>query len=317
MPAIAGGVRADHAAFYWHLGDYRAIYRFDQDYWQLHPPPDPSAASITVYLATAWQDFIDNQLLPFGSTPVYLTFGNHELVPPKTREQLIAQFADWLDAPQIREQRLKDDPHDYTVKGYYHWIKDGIDFVSLDNASPDEFDAKQMKWLQRVLNRDQSDGSVRAVILGMHEALPESISKNHSMNQSAEGEESGHRVYQWLLEFKQRSNKPVYVLASHSHYYMEGIFNTEYRRTHGGVLPGWIIGTAGAERYALPPNANEAKAAKTHVYGYLLGTVSASKEDPVHFEFRELKESDVPSEVVTRFTSDFVHSCWEGNSQIR
>ncbi len=317
MPAIASGVRADNSAFYWHLGDFRAIYRFDQDYWQLHPPPEPNAANISIYLANAWQDFIDNQLLAFGSVPVYLTFGNHELVPPKNREQLVAQFADWLDAPGIREQRLKDDPHDYTVKGYYRWIKDGIDFVSLDNASPNDFDAKQMKWLQGVLNRDQKDASVRALVVGMHEALPESISKGHSMNQSPDADESGLRAYQWLLEFKQKSNKPVYVLASHSHYYMEGIFNTEYWRTHGGVLPGWIVGTAGAERYALPANAKDAKAAKTNVYGYLTGTVSASKEDPVHFEFHELKESDVPPEVTGRFTPEFVHACWTGNSQVR
>jgi hypothetical protein len=63
------------------------------------------------------------------------------------------------------------------------------------------------------------------------------------------GEYSGHQVYGWQLGFKQRSKKPVYVLASHSHFYMEGIFNTEYWRAHGGVLPGWIVGTAGAERY--------------------------------------------------------------------
>src|SRR5579871_4058678 len=31
MPAIAAGVKADHAEFYWHLGDYRAIYTFDED----------------------------------------------------------------------------------------------------------------------------------------------------------------------------------------------------------------------------------------------------------------------------------------------
>lgn len=313
MPAIAKAVGSNNAAFYWHLGDYRAIYRFDQDYWQLHKPADPSAANISAYLATAWQDFIDNQLRPFGSIPVYLAFGNHELIPPKTRDQLIAQFAAWLDAPPIREQRLRDDPHDYAVKGYYHWMKDGIDFITLDNASPDQFDARQMKWLEGVLNRDRADASVRALILGMHEALPESISKDHSMNQSTQGDESGRLVYQWLLEFKRQTNKPVYVLASHSHYYMEGIFNTEYWRTHGGILPGWIIGTAGAERYALPAAAKDAKAAKTHVYGYLLAAVSESKTDPVRFEFHELSESDVPSEVVNRFTGEFVHSCWTGN----
>lgn len=316
MPAIAKGAAANDAAFYWHLGDYRAIYRFDQDYWQLHSPSDPAAANITVYLENAWQDFIEHQLLPFGATPVYLTFGNHELIPPKTRQELVAQFADWLDAPPIREQRLRDDPHDYTVKGYYHWIKDGIDFVSLDNASPDEFDAKQMAWLERVLERDRADAAVRALIVGMHEALPDSISENHSMSQSAQGIETGRRVYGWLLEFKRRSNKPVYLLASHSHYYMDGIFNTEYWRTHGGVLPGWIIGTAGAVRYALPPDAKDAKAARTNVYGYLVASVSASREDPVHFQFHELKESDVPADVVSRFTSGFVHACWVGNSQV-
>ena len=311
MPAIAQGAIANNAAFYWHLGDFRAIYRFDQDYWQLHKPSDPSAMNIASYLSNAWQDFIDNQLHPYGSIPVFLAFGNHELIPPKTRDQLIAQFADWLNAPPIREQRLKDNPRDHAVKGYYHWIKDGIDFITLDNASPDEFDSAQMKWIRNVLNRDAEDSSIRAVIAGMHEALPDSFSQSHSMNQSPEGEQSGRQVYQWLLDLQQK--KPVYVLASHSHFYMDGIFNTEYWRTHSGVLRGWIVGTAGAERYALPANARDAKAARTHVYGYLLATVSASKKEPVRFDFHELHESDVPPDVVARFTPEFVHTCWTGN----
>lgn len=317
MPAIAKAAAAEQAAFYWHLGDYRAIYRFDQDYQQLHQSADPnSVLSITAYLSGAWQDFIDSQLQPFGAIPVYLAFGNHELIPPKTREQLVAQFADWLDAPPIHEQRLRDDPRDHTIKGYYHWMKDGIDFVTLDNASPDQFDAAQMKWLQSVLKRDETDPAIRTVILGMHEALPESISKDHSMNQSLQGESSGKKVYEWLLDLKQRSNKPVYVLASHSHFYMDGIFNTEYWRTHGGVLPGWIIGTAGAERYSLPPNAKDAKAAETHVYGYLLATVNGSKDNPVRFDFYELKESDVPADVASRYTPAFIHQCWAGNPDL-
>jgi hypothetical protein len=174
-----------------------------------------------------------------------------------------------------------------------------------------------MKWIQAVLNRDEGNASVRAVIVGMHEALPESISRDHSMNQSLIGQDSGRQVYTWLLEFKQRSKKPVYVLASHSHFYMEGIFNTEYWRTHGGVLPGWIIGTAGAERYTLPPNAADAKSAKAHVYGYVLATVNSSKDDPVHFDFEQLKETDVPANVVSRFTADLVHECWAGNPDLQ
>jgi hypothetical protein len=318
MPAIAKGTALNQAAFYWHLGDFRAIYRFDQDYQASHKPADPSVPmNITAYLTTAWQDFIDNQLAPFGNIPVFIALGNHELIPPKTRDEALLQFADWFDTPEIREQRLRDDPHDHAVKAYYHWMKDGIDIVTLDNASPDEFDAEQMKWIQAVLKRDEADASIRAVIVGMHEALPESISISHSMNQSLQGEDSGRQVYGWLLDFKQRSSKPVYVLASHSHFYMEGIFNTEYWRAHGGVLPGWIIGTAGAERYALPPNASDAKAAKARVYGYLLATVNSSKHDPVHFDFEELKETDVPADVVSRFTADVVHECWVGNPDVQ
>jgi len=32
MPSVAEKVRENGAAFYWHLGDYRATYDFDQDY---------------------------------------------------------------------------------------------------------------------------------------------------------------------------------------------------------------------------------------------------------------------------------------------
>lgn len=314
MPAIARGAIGKRAAFFWHLGDFRAIYRFDQDYQALHEPTSPSAPmNITAYLSGSWRDFIDNQLTPFGSMPVFLALGNHELIPPKTREQALLTFADWFDAPEIRDQRLRDDPKDHAMKSYYHWIRDGVDFVTLDNASPDEFDPQQMKWIQGMLKRDEANASVRAVIMGMHEALPESISIGHSMNQSLVGDESGRQVYEWLLDFKQRSKKAVYVLASHSHYYMEGIFNTEYWREHGGVLPGWIIGTAGAERYTLPPNAKDAKSAKAHVYGYLMATVDSSREDPVHFHFEQLTEADVPKKVVDRFTQAVVHECWVGN----
>ncbi len=77
MPAIAQGVRSDGAAFYWHLGDYRAIYTFDEDYHHTHPQ-----ATISQYFAAAWPDFIQHQLLPFGDLPVFLEIGNHELVPP-------------------------------------------------------------------------------------------------------------------------------------------------------------------------------------------------------------------------------------------
>jgi hypothetical protein len=78
MPAIAEKVRAEHAAFYWHLGDYRAIYDFDQDIKTRNP-----TINVITYESSAWKDFIDRQLKPFGDLPVYLALGNHELIPPK------------------------------------------------------------------------------------------------------------------------------------------------------------------------------------------------------------------------------------------
>jgi len=173
-----------------------------------------------------------------------------------------------------------------------------------------------MKWLTALLQRDKRDEAIRAVVVGMHEALPESLAKGHSMSDTPTADATGLLVYQQLLDVRQ--SKPVYVLASHSHFVMEGVFDSAYWHEHGGVLPGWIVGTAGAFRYALPADAGEAKFAKTHVYGYLLATVSeapADKPDPIRFEFREVTQTTVPAEVVQRFGQDFVERCYRENAQ--
>ncbi|HXO04740.1 MAG TPA: hypothetical protein VN884_03810 [Candidatus Sulfotelmatobacter sp.] len=311
MPAIAAGVIQSGANFYWHLGDFRAIFEFDED-MQHQPEHVTSPLDIIDYELTAWDDFIRNQLAPFGALPVFLGIGNHETIPPKTREQYLIQFADWLEAPQLREQRLQDDPFSHKLTAYYHWILSGVDFINMDNASPDQFDPLQMTWFEKTLQASESDPQIRTVVVGMHEALPQSISEDHSMNQFLAGTESGRRVYTDLLKTQNQAHKRVYVLASHSHYYMEGIFNTEYWRTHGGVLPGWIVGTAGAFRYALPIDHSEAQAAETNVYGFLLAEVKPSGE--IEFTFKRLQESDVPAAVVSRYKTKFVHWCFAENS---
>ena len=308
MPAIAAGVLHDHAAFYWHLGDFRAIYDFDQDYKQLIGSP-----RVIDYQNGAWDDFIQNQLTPFGDTPVFLGIGNHELIPPKTRPDFLIQFADWLDTPELKQQRLQDNPKDHRLRTYNHCPRAGIDFINLDNASPDQFDQDQIAWFERVLRADAADPSIAAVVVGMHEALPDSIAKGHSMSESPQGEVSGRRAYADLLNLQQTTHKNVYVLASHSHFFMDGVYNTDYWRNNGGVLPGWIIGTAGAARPALPASAADAKAAKTNVYGYLLATVHP--DHTIDFKFREVSEADIPAGAVTRFSADFVHQCFVANRQ--
>ena len=314
MPAIAADALKHNVAFYWHLGDLRKISAPDEDFIQ-EQAQKGNPADLAMYEKHAWDDFIENQITPWGDTPFFLGIGNHETTPPKNRALFVQQFKQYLDRPELREQRLKDDPKATQPKTYYHWMRDGIDFIYLDNAVGSEFEPAQMQWIKGVLDRDRKDDAIHTIVMGMHEALPQSISANHSMNESPMGIETGSRVYRLLLSMQNDAHKTVYVLASHSHYFMDGIFNTEYWRTNGGVLPGWIVGTAGAERYPLPPAAGDAKAAKTNVYGYLMATVNPAGEAPgtIKFKFEELKEDSIPETVVQRFTKPFVHECFIGN----
>ena len=132
------------------------------------------------------------------------------------------------------------------------------------------FDSAQMAWIEKVLAVDKANPAIKSIVLGMHAALPHSFACGHSMSDYPIGNTTGTRVYHELLKFKQETNKPVYVLASHSHFLMTNIFDTDYWRANGGVLPGWIIGTAGAQRYRLPDLNGFKGEAQTDVYGYLL-----------------------------------------------
>jgi hypothetical protein len=303
MPGIAAGAKADHALFYWHLGDYRAIYNFDQDMTKLGKAP----IYITDYDNQAWPDFIKNQVAPFTPLPVYLGIGNHELVPPKTRADYLAQFADWLLQPPIQKQRI--DPDDHMLRTYYRWKQGGVDFVSLDNASYD-FDSGQMSWITKLLAKDAADPEVKSIVLGMHAALPHSLGCDHSMNETASGEWSGGVVYKQLLDWRAKTHKNVYVIASHSHFLMRDVYDSPYWRAHGGVLPGIIIGTAGAVRYRLPDTAAgfPSERAKSDVYGYLLGTVA--DDGAITFEFKQLDRAALAA-------GDVGDWCWAENKDPR
>jgi hypothetical protein len=81
MPAIAAGARRYGADFYWHLGDMRAIYTFDEDLVppaKLALPPRGVPLNVSTYLSAAWPDFIAHQIAPFGDLTVFLAIGNHE-----------------------------------------------------------------------------------------------------------------------------------------------------------------------------------------------------------------------------------------------
>jgi hypothetical protein len=312
MPSIAAGAKKAGARFYWHLGDLRATYGPDEDY-QAEPEHRGGTVDQNAYLLNEWSDFIQNQIAPFGPLPFFLGIGNHETVKPKTKTEFVSQFSRWLSSPALEKQRDAD-PWDKgpQPRTYYHWIQGGVDFIYLDNSTRDEFDARQVKWAETVLRQAAGNRQVQAVIVGMHEALPESLAASHSMNEWPLGLSSGHRIYADLLGFRRKTRKPVYILASHSHFYMSDIFDSDYWRTHGGVLPGWIVGTAGAVRYPLPPASDRAKERKEKVYGFLVGTVHPGGQ--VDFVFQEVRRGDVLDSVTQRFTPRFVDYCFDQNA---
>ena len=311
MPAIAAGVKHDNAEFYWHLGDYRLIYGIDEDYSKTHP-----GTSLIDYENNAWPDFLQHQIAPFGDLPVFLATGNHEFadpghgISPKTRGNYVSQFADWLDQPVLQKQRLADDPKDHLVKTYYHWVDRGVDFITLDNATADEFTGEQLKWFKAMLQRDQSNDGIRTVVVGMHASLPDSLSAGHSMNESGQETTSGRQAYAALLDFRNRTHKNVYVLSSHSHFVMDNIY-ADACHPGDNAWPGWIVGTAGAIRYGLPVDHGKATIARNDAYGYLLATVA--EDGTIQFEFKPLKQSDVPSDTVKEFGKDQVGWCFDKN----
>jgi hypothetical protein len=309
MPAIATKVKAEKDAFYWHLGDFRWMSQEDQDMEALAPAG--SHLSVAEYRERAWDDFIEHQMVSFGTFRVFLGRGNHESVNPMTREGYIAKFSSFLARQEIVAQRKSDGESGNPVQTWYHWTENGVDFITLDNASKDEFTDAQLRWLRGVLDRDLAPHSgIHTIVAGMHEALPHSTSSNHAMDDWEIGTRSGEAVYEWLLNAK-TAGKHVYVLASHSHFYSPNSYETAYWKQHGGVLPGIIIGSAGARRYALPSGVD--KASKTNIYGYLQGTVHG--DGSIDFGMHELSENDLIQSRWPNAPLDAIHECYIHNTE--
>jgi len=309
MPAIAAKVKAEQDTFYWHLGDFRWISSPDEDL--LSMLPSGVHLSHSEYQQRAWDDFLEHQMASFGSLPVFLGRGNHEVVSPMTREGYIAKFSGFLNRPEIVAQRKADGQTLDPAQPWYHWTSGGVDFITLDNASRDEFSSAQLRWLRSVLAHDNAPHSgIRTIVAGMHESLPHSTSSNHAMDDWELGMQTGEQVYTWLLE-AQAAGKHVYILSSHSHYYSPNIYNTPYWKQHSGpVVPGIIIGSAGAHRYQLPKEAD--KVSKTNIYGYLQGSVHA--DGTIDFALHELSESDLVQSKWPNAPLDAIHECFIHNS---
>lgn len=309
MPAIAARVKAEKDAFYWHLGDFRVMSKQpDQDMAAMQPAG--KELTTAEYYRTAWDDFLEHQMAPFAPLAVYLGRGNHDTHPPLTREGYTQKFADFLDRPPIAATRKLDGSDAAPVGPWYHWVQDGVDFITLDNSVKDEFTDEQLRWLRAVLDRDLAPGSgIKTIVAGAHEALPHSTGAEHAMDDWDRGERTGEMVYHWFYD-AQAAGKHVYLFASHSHYYSPDIYNTPYWKQHSNkVVPGIIIGSAGAHRYAIPKTAH--KGAKSMIYGYVQGTVHP--DGTIDFALKELTEQELIDHKWPNAPNDAIHECYIHN----
>jgi len=315
MPKIARSIEQARektpAAFYWHLGDFRAGGHPDRDFALLNGGADN-------YHKRAWDDFLARQVAPIEAhTQVFLGIGNHELVFPWWGHgEFREKFGKWLIQEPIRTQQVADrsrkiirDEHHID----YHFVKNGADFIYMDNSdayafTPEyllhpAFTPDQLQWLQGVLEADAADPAIRAIVVGMHAALPGSSASNHAMDDTCHGRRSGQTAYDMLYKAQRlgepaEKRKRVYVLASHAHDYQENIFEKGHA---GKVLPGWIIGNAGAAQHT-----------QTIRYGYLLFEVHP--DGTLKGSFREVTR-DSPPAASTDAERELTDFCYSGNTE--
>ena len=313
MPAIAAAVKKNGAHFYWHLGDLRKITGVDED---IEHQPEYIASPLTIpeYEAMAWPDFIHSQIEPFGKVSFFLGIGNHETVLPKTRAAFTAQFSSWLDEPVCAHSACVTIPPLANPKPITIGSMRGSGFhISRQcfwktNSTPCSWHGLKRRCTPRRLTV-----LIRTIVMGMRTKRCSKASpkiKQHGGVRN--GYASGRRVYADLLEAQNGAHKLVYVLASHSHFFMDGIFNTDYWRTHGGILPGWIIGTAGAQRYALPKESVNARARpRLTSTDFRMGT--ASPGGRIDFSFQRFSEQGHSRCCCgASYTPEFVHWCFRG-----
>ncbi len=312
MPAIAARVKGEGDQFYWHLGDFRRMSAEDED--MLAAEPATGKRTLEEYRKVAWDDFLQHQMASFGDFPVFLGRGNHEVGgQPNSRELYRTKFASYLSRPEIVAQDEKDKSGAAPKSSpWYHFVRDGIDFITMDNAEKEEFSEAQLTWLRGVLDRDLAANSgVKTIVMGAHEAMPGSLNSNHAMDESSPaGIAAGEKAYRWFAE-AQKKGMHVYLIASHSHYYSPGIYNSPKWKGEGMVVPGLIIGSAGARRYKLPDSAPAG--AKTHIYGYVQATVSPDRT--VKFDLKEISEDEMTAHKWPELPQATLHECFVGNAE--
>src|SRR5262249_47793403 len=160
--------------------DFRRGYGPDCDFvykrypdlrWDCLKRPEEKlpADQMNVYLSGAWDDFLAEQIKPFGSLPVFLGIGNHELAGNWMRDDFRRKFQRWFTSAPIHLQRVQEGRREqspfFSTEGAtdYDFVLNGINFIYLDNADLQGFSPAQLDWLRKVVTYARASRSSTAM----------------------------------------------------------------------------------------------------------------------------------------------------------
>lgn len=174
--------------------------------------------------------------------PFYPTIGNHEVKQlgrfEVEKAEMTRRFlSNFLGTPRTPAKSALGDRVTYSVT-----LPGGLHFIALDNVSQKGFGAAQLAWLAADLEQARRDPSVRAIVVGMHEALALNGATHHSMDDDGE---VGAADSAAALALFQKAHVDL-ILASHEH----GYWDYEQGGIHSiitGGLGAPLKGSAGKE----------------------------------------------------------------------
>lgn len=314
MPAIAAASRAQHAAFHWHLGGFRHGSKVDKDALFLRVMQTPGGVpGILDYAGVAQGDVREHQIKLFAGERIYTTFGAPEEERPLTKYQFQITLREQFEYPELVAQRAADGDRLANGHGlsppYYHWRERNVEFISIDTSSERWPEPAQQRWIERVVTRAIVDERIRTVVVATHEPLPHSRALEVDCPPRAVVERR-EGLYQTFARVA-AAGKRIYLLSASQHYFLNDLYATPYWQSaeHGAVvLPGVMVGTAGAERMLAPGSPPDAAPGD---YGYLRAEVAADGE--IRFAFVPLTRAELENAPGSDFEPGLGKACSEGN----
>ena len=190
MPAIASGVLASRSEFYWHLGDFRAIYAFDED---MVPP-----ALIGTAAQTADHHHLrDHCLARFHRSPVRALWHTSHPAEPRESRDHPARHARTIPAYNLPTGWIHlRCAHSAcrTIRRIINCARTITGSIAIsissrmDNAGPDKFDAAQLTWFHSVVDRAEKSPAIQTLVVGMHAALPGQLGRRPQHEQLGAGQ---------------------------------------------------------------------------------------------------------------------------------